>query len=158
MTNTFASKPIDSDRHIPVRHAEGPAEPPMQRSFRGVLRREHEEEGEHLRAALNADLESTHYTDEELEERVEIDRAQLSRIRTGKAHAPWKLVVWAADNSRLRPPAIVCAVCAVAEGEFKPKPPPSVEDRHAAMLDVLADMGIETVVREKVAKRLGVSP
>lgn len=147
--------PTVSDRHGSATNGPGS---PSQRSFRGVLRREHEEEGDNLRAALEADLDSTHLSDEELEDRTGVARAQLSRIRSGQAHAPWSLVVWAVDNSRNRPPAIVSALCAVAEGEFKPKPPPSVEERHEATLDVLHEMGIDAVVRERVARRLGVSP
>jgi transcriptional regulator with XRE-family HTH domain len=143
-----------SDRQQSVPHVEGA---PTQRSFRGVLRREHEEEGDHLREALDADLDSTRLSDEEIEERTGVARAQLSRIRNGQAHAPWPLVVWAVDNSRLQPPAIVVAMCGVAEGEFRPKPPPSVEERHAATLDVLHEMGISEVVVGRVARKLGVT-
>jgi transcriptional regulator with XRE-family HTH domain len=155
MPTTHTQSATVTNRRIPVTHGEGA---PTQRSFRGVLRREHEEEGDNLRAALEADLASTHLSDEEIEDRTGVARAQLSRIRSGQAHAPWVLVVWAVDNSRLSPPAIVVAMCAVAEGEFKARPPPSVEERHAAYLAELHAMGIDAVVRERVAKRLGVTP
>jgi hypothetical protein len=154
MTQSSARLSTVSDRQQSVPHVEGA---PTQRSFRGVLRREHEEEGDHLREALDADRDSTRLSDEEIEERTGVARAQLSRIRNGQAHAPWPLVVWAVDNSRLQPPAIVVAMCGVAEGEFRPKPPPSVEERHAATLDVLHEMGISEVVVGRVARKLGVT-
>lgn len=141
-----------TDRHNSVPHGE---EPPVQRSFRGILRKSHEEEGDRLRRALEVDLSSTRFSDEELEERTGVARAQLSRIRSGQAHPPWPLVVWAIDNSLVKPPAVVTAICGVAEGEFKPRPPPSVEDRHQATLDVLHEMGIDGVVLERVVRKLG---
>jgi transcriptional regulator with XRE-family HTH domain len=132
------------------------AESPVQRSFRGVIRESYEDEGGRILSALIADLDSTNLSDEEIEERTGVASAQLSRIRHGQAHPPAKLVAWAIEQSRNRPPAVVVAVCAVADGEFRPKPPPSVEERHAATLDVLHEMGIGEVVVERVAKRLGV--
>lgn len=129
---------------------------PTQRSFRGVIRESYEDEGGRILAALVEDLDSTHLTDEEIEERTGVGAAQLSRIRHAVAHPPTKLLAWAIEQSRNRPPAVVVAVCAVAEGTFTPRPPPSVEERHATTLDVLHEMGIEEVVRDRVAKRLGV--
>jgi transcriptional regulator with XRE-family HTH domain len=144
-----------SDRHSFVPTNAGP---PQQRSFRGVIRERHEEEGEQLTAALMKDLDSTGLSDEEIAERTPVGAAQLSRIRSGQAHAPAALIIWAIDNSRIRPPAYATAICGVAEGEFRPKPPPSVEERHAAYLAELHAMGIDAVVRDRVAKRLGVTP
>ena len=131
----------------------------MQRAFRGVLREtSYELEGEAFTDALVEDLDSTGLTDDEIAERSKVDKAQLSRIRHKQAHAPGKLIAWAIDQSRNRPPHYVAAICTTAEGEFKPRPPPSVEDRHAATLDVLHEMGIHEVVRERVARKLGVKP
>lgn len=136
-------------------HAPTVAETPRQRSFRGVLRDRYEEEGEALTDALMEDLDSTGLADKELEDRTGIAAAQLSRIRQHKAHAPGSLIAWCVENSRHRPARYVAAVCAAAEGEFKPKPPPSVEERHEAMLQVLHEMGIDAVVREKATALLG---
>jgi transcriptional regulator with XRE-family HTH domain len=152
MTSTSAAKPTVSDTQRAMTTDAGP---PVQRSFRGVIRENYEEEGALIIAALAKDLESTGYSDAEIEERTTVAAAQLSRIRSGQAHPPGKLLAWAIEQSRIRPPAVVVAICAAAEGEFKPKPPPSVEERHAATLDVLHDMGIVEVVREKVARKLG---
>lgn len=155
MASSFApeSTGTDSQRVTPTG-----AGSPTQRSFRGVLRQTYEVEGDAIVAALLADLDSTGLTDDEISDRVQMEKAQLSRIRHRQAHAPGKIIAWAIEQSRLRPPSVVAAVCATAEGEFRPRPPPSVEDRHAATLDVLHDMGIDEVVRERVAKRLGVKP
>jgi transcriptional regulator with XRE-family HTH domain len=128
---------------------------PVQRSFRGVIRATCEGEGSRIVAGLMEDLDSTGYSDEEIAERTPVGAAQLSRIRTGQAHPPGALIAWAIEQSRHRPPHVVVAICAVAEGEFKPRPPPSVEERHAATLDVLHEMGIGEVVVERVARKLG---
>jgi transcriptional regulator with XRE-family HTH domain len=127
----------------------------QQRSFRGVIRESYEEEGARVLAALCSDIESTGLSDDEIEERTGVAAAQLSRIRHGAAHPPAKLLTWAIEQSRIRPAAVVVAICSVADGEFRPKPPPSVEERHAATVDVLREMGIHEVVRERVSKRLG---
>lgn len=153
LTHALNSTVSDSQQSVP--HAD---EPPVQRSLRGVIRGDYADQGAHLIAALAADLDSTGFCDEELEARTGIAAAQLSRIRHGQAHPPGKLIAWAIDQSRHRPPRIVAAICAAGEGEFKPKPPPSVEERHTATLDVLHEMGIDEVVREKVARKLGVVP
>lgn len=129
----------------------------MQRSLRGVIRDRYEEEGEQIIDALMEDLDSTGRPDEDIADRAGVERAQLARIRQHKMHPPGRLIAWAIDNSRHQPPQVVVAICAAAEGEFKPKPPPSVEDRHAATLDVLHEMGIAEVVRDRVARRLGVT-
>jgi hypothetical protein len=152
MTSTCTRNLTDSDRQQSVSNDEGAR---VQRSFRGVLRSKLEDEADDLRDAFNKDLASTGYTDEQVEERTPVDRAQLSRIRNGKAHPPFSLVVWVIDNSRISPPAIVRAICGVAEGEFKPRPPPSVEDRHAATMTVLREMGIADVVVEKAMRLTG---
>lgn len=130
---------------------------PVQRRLRGVIGESYEDAAAYLHEALWEDLDSTGYSDDDLADRTEVGAAQLSRIRTRQAHAPQKLITWAVDNSRHRPPRYTIAICTISEGEFKPKPPPSVEDRHAATLDVLHEMGIEEVVREKVARILGVT-
>jgi transcriptional regulator with XRE-family HTH domain len=152
MASTCAATPtVSNSQRLPT-NAEGP---PVQRSFRGVLRDSHEEEGGRIVAALFDDVDSTGFSDDELEERTGVAAAQLSRIRHGQAHAPGKLLAWAIEQSRYRPPRVVVAICAAAEGEFRPKPPPSVEERHAATLDVLHEMGIGEVVVERVARKLG---
>ncbi len=154
MASNAASTPTVSDgQHVPT-----VAERPAQRSFRGVLRNGYEEEGEHLTDALFEDLDSTGLSDEEIEDRTEVAAAQLSRIRQHKAHAPGKLITWAIENSRHRPAHYLVAVCASAEGTFTPRPPPSVEERHEATLQVLHDMGIGEVVAAKVAALLGRRP
>lgn len=153
MTTSSIANPTDTDRQHPAPTVVGP---PVQRSFRGVVRQPYEEEGARIVEALCGDLDSTGITDDEIAERTCVEKAQLSRIRHAQAHPPGRLIAWAIDQSRHRPPLVVAAVCAAAEGEFKAKPPPSVEERHAATLDVLHDMGIHDVVREKVARRLGV--
>jgi transcriptional regulator with XRE-family HTH domain len=152
MAPTSAPTPTVSDRQKSATVTESP----VQRSFRGVIRESYEDEGGRILAALISDLESMHLSDEEIEDRTGVASAQLSRIRHGQAHPPARLLAWAIEQSRNRPPAVVVAMCAVAEGEFKPRPPPSVEERHAATLDVLEEMGIREVVVERVAKRLGV--
>jgi hypothetical protein len=154
MASSFASRSTDSDRPRSLSTGEG-APRPVQRSLRGVIGAQYEDEGDFIVDALMEDLDSTGLSDDELGERTGVEKAQLSRVRQHKAHAPGKLIAWAIDNSRHQPARVVAAVCAAAEGEFRPKPPPSVEDRHAATLDVLHDMGIVDVVREKVARRLG---
>ena len=154
MHQTLTQRPTSSDRQHLTPNAEGPA--PVQRRLRGVIGESYEDAGDYMHAALWEDLDSTGYSDDDLADRTGVGSAQLSRIRTGQAHPPRKLIAWAIDNSRHRPSRYVVAVCTVAEGEFKPKPPPSVEERHAATLDVLHEMGIEEVVRERVAKLLGV--
>lgn len=131
---------------------------PIQRSFRGVIRDSYEEGGARLVAAVLSDIDSTGLTDDEVCERLSLEKAQLSRIRHGQAHLPGRLVMFAIDVSRHRPPLCVSAACAMAEGEFLPKPPPSVEERHEATVAVLHEMGIDEVVRAKVARRLGVTP
>jgi hypothetical protein len=154
MTSTCASNSTGSDRQGSMPNAEGA---PVQRGMRGVIRlATYEEEGSSIVRAVMEDVDSTGYSDEVLEERIGVGAAQLSRIRSGQAHVPGKLMAWAIENSRHRPARTLVAVCAAGEGEFKPKPPPSVEERHAATLDVLEEMGIGGVVREKVAKLLGV--
>lgn len=152
MASIPASRPIVSDRQDSLTNAAGA---PVQRSFRGVIRESHEDEGLRIVAALFDDIDSTGFSDDEIEDRTGVAAAQLSRIRHGQAHAPGKLIAWAIEQSRIRPPRVVAAVCAAAEGEFRPKPPPSVEERHAAVLDVLHDMGIGEVVLGKVARKLG---
>jgi hypothetical protein len=154
MVPIHASTSTVSDRQELTPNAPGRA-PPVQRRLRGVIGESYEDAGAYIHAALWEDIDSTGFSDDDLADRTGISGAQLSRIRTRQAHAPDKLVTWAIDNSRHRPPRYVVAVCTVAEGEFKPKPPPSVEDRHAATLEVLHDMGIEEVVRERVTKMLG---
>lgn len=152
MTQNSAAMSTVSVRQAETTTAAGP---PVQRSFRGVIRETYEEQGAHLLAALFSDLESTRLSDDEIEDRTGVAAAQLSRIRHGQAHPPLKLIAWGIEQTRNRPPAFAVATCAAAEGEFKPKPPPSVEERHAATVDVLHEMGIDEVVRERVAKRLG---
>lgn len=149
-TSASASTVRDSQEALPTA-----AGRPQQRSFRGVIRESYEDEGARVLAALCADIDSTHLSDDEIEERTGVAAAQLSRIRHGQAHPPAKLLTWAIEQSRNRPPAVVVAMCSVAEGEFKPKPPPSVEERHAATLAVLEEMGIREVVVAKVTARLG---
>jgi transcriptional regulator with XRE-family HTH domain len=127
----------------------------VQRSFRGVLRAAAEEEGERLRTALLADLDASGLPDAEIADKVGIDRGQMSRIRQGKAHPPEALVVWAIEHGRLQ---YVRAVCAVAEGEFKPRPPPSPEERLQALEDELAAAGLAEHFRLRVARRLNGSP
>jgi hypothetical protein len=151
MASTLAQQPTVLDSP----HPKPAAETPVQRSFRGVLRDLHEEAGEHFTDALFEDLDSTHRSDEELGDLAGVDKAQLSRIRRHQAHPPGKLISWAIENTRIRPPAYVAAVCASADGEFMPRPPPSVEDRHEATLRVLHEMGIGEVVVSKVTALLG---
>ena len=152
MPSNAASSPTVSVRQGETTNAAGT---PVQRTFRGVIRESYEEEGARILAALCSDLDSMHLSDEQIEERTGVAAAQLSRIRHGQAHPPARLLSWAIEQSRNRPPAVVAAMCSVADGEFKPKPPPSIEERHAATIDVLHEMGIAEVVAEKVAKRLG---
>jgi hypothetical protein len=154
MTQTLGPVSTVSDRQAATTNAAGA---PVQRSMRGILRQGVEEEAEEIRLALNRDLDSTGYSDRQIEEKQGTGAAQLSRIRNGQAHAPWDLVVWTIENTRLQPPAVLVALCRAGEGEFKPKPPPSVEERHAATLDVLHEMGISEVVVSKVARKLGVT-
>jgi transcriptional regulator with XRE-family HTH domain len=154
MALNAALRPTDNESQQATSHVEGR---PVQRSFRGVIRGDYEDEGAAIIAALCDDLDSTGLADDEIADRTGIDKAQLSRIRRAQAHPPGRLIAWAIDQSRHRPPRFVVATCAAAEGEFKPRPPPSVEDRHAATLDVLHDMGIDEVVASKVAQRLGVT-
>jgi hypothetical protein len=151
-THTLSSTGSIRQRDVP-----NAAGAPEQRSFRGVIRATCEEEGARIVAGLMEDLDSTGFSDEEIAERTPVGAAQLSRIRTGQAHPPGALVAWGIENSRHRPPRVVVAINGCAGGEFKPKPPPSVEDRHAATLDVLHDMGIGDVVVAKVAQKLGVT-
>lgn len=153
MASTHTLGATGSDRQEALPTAVGAA--PVQRRLRGIIGETYEDAGDCIHAALWEDIDSTGYADDDLADRTGIDAPHLSRIRTGKAHAPRKLIAWAIDNSRHRPARYVVAVCAVAEGEFKPKPPPSVEERHAATLDVLHGMGIAEVVRERVAAKLG---
>ena len=152
MAPTCASTPTVSDTQRDVPHVAGA---PTQRSFRGVIRESYEDEGARIVDALAADLDSTGLSDKEIEERTGVGAAQLSRIRSRQAHPPGALLAWAIENSRHRPARTLVAVCAAGEGEFNPRPPPSVEDRHAATLDVLHEMGIAEVVAAKVARRLG---
>ena len=153
MASTHTLSPTVSDQQRDVPTAAGT---PAQRSFRGVIRESYEDEGSRIVSALAEDLESTGLSDKEIEERTGVGAAQLSRIRNGQAHPPGALLAWAIEQSRHRPAHVVVAVCAVAEGTFTPKPPPSVEERHAATLDVLHEMGIGDVVVAKVARKLGV--
>jgi hypothetical protein len=156
MPQTSVTKSTDTDRQQSVTHGEGARmNEPIQRSLRGVIREQYEEEGDLIVSALFEDLDSTHIGDEGIADKTGVEKAQLSRIRQGKAHPPGRLIVWAIDNTRHQPARVVVAVCAAAEGEFKPKPPPSVEDRHAATLDVLHEMGIGEVVTAKVQRKLG---
>jgi hypothetical protein len=130
---------------------------PVQRCFRGVIRAAtYEEDGANIVSAVMEDVDSTGYSDERIAELTSVGAAQLSRIRSGQAHVPGSLMAWAIENSRHRPARTLVAVCAAGEGEFKPKPPPSVEERHEAYLAELHDMGLDDVLREKVARRLGV--
>jgi hypothetical protein len=153
MAPTFASESTGTNRQLSTPHVAGAA---VQRSFRGVLRQTYEVEGDAIVDALMADLDSTGLPDDEIADRVQMEKAQLSRIRHRQAHPPGKLIAWGIEQSRHRPPRVVVAVCATAEGEYRPKPPPSVEDRHAATLDVLHEMGINDVVLARVAAKLGV--
>lgn len=155
MASTFALSPTVTDRPSATSNGEGDA---VQRSFRGVIRGQYEDEGDHIVDALLDDIDSTGLGDDEVGQRIDMDKAQISRIRQHKAHPPGRMFAWAIDNSRNKPPRVVVAICSAAEGEFKPKPPPSVEERHAATLDVLHEMGIGEVVRERVARRMGVKP
>lgn len=127
----------------------------IQRSFRGVLRDVTEEQGDRLHAALIADIESTHLTDEEISDRTGVAKAQLSRIRHGQAHAPPVLVAWAIEHGRL---FYVRAICSAAEGEFKPKPPPGPEEKLAAYLAELEESGLDDHFRARVERRLGRQP
>jgi hypothetical protein len=153
MTHSSTSTPTGSMRQRDVPNAAGT---PEQRSFRGVIRATCEDEGSRIVAGLMEDIDSTGFSDEEIAERTPVGAAQLSRIRTRQAHPPGALIAWAIENSRHRPPHVVVAINDCAGGEFKPRPPPSVEDRHAATLDVLHEMGIGEVVVERVARKLGV--
>lgn len=156
MLQTHTPSPTVTDRQGSTTHGEGV---PVQRAFRGVIRAAtYEDEGAAIVAAVMEDIASTGYSDDAIEEKTGVAAAQLSRIRSGQAHVPGKLMAWAIEQSRHRPARTLVAVCAAGEGEFKAKPPPSVEERHAVTLDVLHDMGIHEVVREKVAQRLGVRP
>lgn len=153
MASTSAPEPTGTNRQQSTPTVAGL---PVQRSFRGVLRQSYEIEGESIVSALLEDLDSTGLPDDEIADRVQMEKAQLSRIRHKQAHPPGKLIAWGIEQSRHRPPRVVAAVCATADGEYRPKPPPSVEERHAATLDVLHEMGIGDVVVERVARRLGV--
>lgn len=153
MASTPAPEPTGTNRQQSTPTVAGV---PVQRSFRGVLRQSYEIEGESIVSALLEDLDSTGLPDDEIADRVQMEKAQLSRIRHKQAHPPGKLIAWGIEQSRHRPPRVVVAVCATADGEYRPKPPPSVEERHAATLDVLHEMGIGDVVVERVARRLGV--
>jgi transcriptional regulator with XRE-family HTH domain len=141
-----------SNRHSSTPHAAGT---PVQRSFRGVVRESYEEEGSLIVAATVEDLDSTGLTDREIEERTGVGAAQLSRIRSGQAHPPGSLTAWAIDNSRHNPPRTLVAICSVGEGTFTPKPPPNVEEWHAAYREVLSEMDILDRVQEKAARKLG---
>lgn len=152
MASTSAATPTVSDRQQSVPTAAGT---PVQRSFRGVIRDSYEEEGGRIVTALAADLDSTGLSDKEIEERTGVGAAQLSRIRNGQAHPPGALLAWAIEQSRHMPARVLVAICAAGEGEFKPRPPPSVEDRYAATYEVLGEMGIDEVVLARVARKLG---
>lgn len=127
---------------------------PQQRSLRGVIRGKYEEEGDRIIDALLADLDSTGLTDDEIAERSDIDKAQLSRIRARKAHVPGKLLSWAIDQSRHRPPRFLVACCAAGDHEPKPLPPPEPAAFLAAYQAELAEMGLEDLLRQRVARRL----
>lgn len=125
-------------------------------SYRARTRNVHEEAGAELTDALFEDLASMQLQDAEVCERSGIDRPHFSRVKARQAHPPESLIAFAIGNSRHRPARYLVVSCALGEHEPKPKPPPSVGDVLEAYRAELADMKLDSLVRERVERRLGV--
>ena len=106
-----------------------------------------EDEAKRSLLRLREGASATGRDDEEIAAETEIDKAQLSRIWAGTAHPPERLRVWVERYDRKR--IYISHSCAVAAGEYRPKPPPSPAEELAAYRRVLGEMGLDEVVRSR---------
>lgn len=104
--------------------------------------------------ALKQDWEESGWSLERLGDKLERDPAQLSRIFDGKgANPPPDLLAWAAANG---PNRRTLAALNDVGGCVAPRPKPPAQAKHwyAATLEVLDEMGIGEVVRERARLKL----
>ncbi len=115
-----------------------------------VLRNGYEDEGARILSAIIDALSAAGKSMDDVAADLEIDPAQLSRILHGRsAHIPPRLLAYVIWQDRRR--MFVRHLCELAEGEYKPKPPPGADAALAALKSALIDMGIW----EAVANRAG---
>jgi transcriptional regulator with XRE-family HTH domain len=103
---------------------------------------------------IRQDVEESGWSLDRLAERLQRDPAQLSRILDGKgANPPADLLAWAAENG---PNRRTLAVLSDLSGCVAPRPKPPAEVKHwfAAQCEVLDEMGIGEIVRERARLKL----
>lgn len=127
-------------------------EPPQQRNLN--IGNEMDDAAARVRRALKQDQEESGWSLDRLAEHLQRDPAQLSRIFDGKgANPPSDLIAWAAKYG---PHRRTVAVLNDLSGCTAPRPKPPALPAHwfAAYSEVLDEMGIHEVVRERARARL----
>lgn len=111
------------------------------------LRAAYEESGDRLLKSIVNALTAASKSLDDVAADIGIDPAQLSRVLHGRsANIPPRLLAYAAWHDRAH--LFVREVCALAGGEFKPKPPKSVEEKYAALRAALMERGLWDVAKE----------
>lgn len=104
--------------------------------------------------ALRLDVDESGWSLDRLAEKLQRDPAQLSRILDGKgANPPADLLAWAAENG---PHRRTLAILSDLSGCVAPRPRPPAEVKHwyAAQCEVLDEMGIAEIVRDRARQKL----
>lgn len=125
---------------------------PQQRSL--GLGDELADAADRVRRAVKLDVDESRYGLERLSEKLQRDPAQVSRMLDGKGANPsWDLIAWAVENG---PNHHALAVLNEIGHCVAPRPKPPALPAHwfAAQNEVLDEMGIAEVVRDRARQKL----